>query len=101
LRSPSRAWLAELGAIVLRFDRSSLEPGFVLRCTAGVAIPLVVATLLGHPALGVAAALGAFITGFTSLQGIYRTRMTAVLAAAFGMALTSFVGALAANSTAS
>jgi uncharacterized membrane protein YccC len=94
-----RAWLTELATIVLRFDRSSLEPGFVLRCTTGVAIPLVTATLLGHPALGVAAALGAFITGFTSLQGVYRTRMTAVLAAAFGMALTSFVGALAANST--
>jgi uncharacterized membrane protein YccC len=94
-----RAWLTELATIVLRFDRSSLEPGYVLRCTTGVAIPLVAATLLGHPALGVAAALGAFITGFTSLQGVYRTRMTAVLAAAFGMALTSFIGALAANST--
>jgi uncharacterized membrane protein YccC len=33
------------------------------------------------------------------LQGIYRTRLTAVLAAAFGMSATSFVGALAAHST--
>ncbi|HET6276761.1 MAG TPA: FUSC family protein [Candidatus Cybelea sp.] len=33
------------------------------------------------------------------MQGIYRTRLTAMLAAAFGMALTSFIGALAAHST--
>ena len=45
------------------------------------------------------AAIGAFITGFTSLQGIYRTRLVAILAAAAGMALTSFAGALAAHST--
>ncbi len=45
------------------------------------------------------AAIGAFITGFTSLQGIYRTRIGAVLIAAFGMAITSFVGASAASST--
>ncbi|MFZ0682009.1 MAG: hypothetical protein WAM84_03920, partial [Candidatus Cybelea sp.] len=64
-----------------------------------VAIPLVIAAMLGKPALGVAAAIGAFITGFTSLQGIYRTRLLAILSAAFGMAATSFIGALAAHST--
>ena len=91
-------WLRELAATVGRFDRTALEPGFALRCTIGVAIPLVVATALGQPALGVAAAIGAFITGFTSLQGIYRTRIRAVLVAACGMALTGFLGALAAHS---
>lgn len=54
---------------------------------------------MGQPALGVPAAIGAFITGFTSLQGIYRTRIGAVLIAAFGMAITGFVGATAASST--
>ena len=68
-------WLRELAATVGRFDRAALEPGFALRCTIGVAIPLVVAAALGQPAMGVAAAIGAFITGFTSLQGIYRTRV--------------------------
>lgn len=92
-------WLRELAATVGTFDRSSLEPGFALRCTIGVAIPLAVAAALGKPALGVAAAIGAFITGFTSLQGIYRTRLTAVLVAALGMAATSFAGALASHST--
>jgi uncharacterized membrane protein YccC len=93
-------WLRELAATVVTFDRSALEPGFALRCTIGVAIPLVVATAFGRPELGVAAAIGAFITGFTSLQGVYRTRLMAVLLAASGMAATSFLGALAAHSTA-
>lgn len=92
-------WLRELAATVGTFDRSALEPGFALRCTIGVAIPLVAATALGRPALGVAAAVGAFITGFTSLQGVYRTRLSAVLIAALGMTLASFLGALAAHST--
>jgi uncharacterized membrane protein YccC len=92
-------WLRELAATVGTFDRSALEPGYAVRCTIGVAIPLVIATMLGKPSLGVAAAIGAFITGFTSLQGIYRTRLLAILSAAFGMAATSFIGALAAHST--
>jgi uncharacterized membrane protein YccC len=92
-------WLRELAATAGTFDRSALEPGYALRCTIGVAIPLVIAVLLGRPSLGVAAAIGAFITGFTSLQGIYRTRLMAILSAALGMAVTSFIGALAAHST--
>jgi uncharacterized membrane protein YccC len=92
-------WLRELAATAGTFDRSALEPGYALRCTIGVAIPLVIAVLLGKPSLGVAAAIGAFITGFTSLQGIYRTRLMAILSAALGMAVTSFIGALAAHST--
>jgi hypothetical protein len=84
---------------VLTFDRSAFEPGYALRCTIGVALPLLTAAALGRPALGVPAAIGAFITGFTSLQGIYRTRLIAVLVAAVGMSITSFVGAIAAHST--
>lgn len=91
--------MREIGANVLAFDRFAIEAGYALRCTIGVAIPLLAATALGQPALGVPAAIGAFITGFTSLQGIYRTRLVAVLVAAVGMSLTSFVGAIAAHST--
>lgn len=57
------------------------------------------AVAVGKPAFGVPAAIGAFITGFTSLQGIHRTRLGAILIAALGMSATSFVGALAAHST--
>lgn len=92
-------WLRDLARTAVTFDRSALEPGYALRCTAGVAVPLLVAAAAGRPALGVPAAIGAFITGFTSLQGIYRTRLTAILAAALGMAATSFVGSVAAHST--
>lgn len=70
-----------------------------MRCTIGVAIPLLTAAAFGQPALGVPAAIGAFITGFTSIQGIHRTRLAAVLFAAVGMSVTSFIGALAAHST--
>jgi uncharacterized membrane protein YccC len=92
-------WVRELVATVFRFDRSALEPGFALRCAIGVAAPLIVAAALGRPALGITAAIGAFITGFTSLQGIYRTRLSAILVAALSMSVTSFVGAVAAHST--
>src|SRR5581483_6078858 len=98
-RSQLLPWLRGLASSVGAFDRSALEPGYALRCTIGVAIPLGVAAYLREPALGVPAAIGAFITGFTSLQGVYRTRIGAVLVAAFGMAITSFVGASAASST--
>ncbi len=91
-------WLRELATTVTGFDRSALEPGYALRCTVGVAIPLLIAASFGQPALGVPAAIGAFITGFTSLQGINRTRLAAILIAAIGMSATSFVGALAAHS---
>lgn len=91
--------LREIGEAVFAFDRSALEPGYALRCTIGVAIPLLAGAMLGHAALGVAAAIGAFITGFTSLQGIYRTRLGAVLLAALGMAAASFAGSLAAGSS--
>jgi uncharacterized membrane protein YccC len=92
-------WLRELAATVVTFDRSALEPGYALRCTIGAAIPLAIAAVAGQPALGVPAAIGAFITGFTSLQGIYRTRLAAILFAAAGMSIASFIGTLAAHST--
>jgi uncharacterized membrane protein YccC len=93
-------WLRELAATVGTFDRSALEPGYALRCTIGVGIPFAAAALAGNPAAGVPAAIGAFITGFTSLQGIYRTRLAAVVSSAIGMTATSFIGAIAAHSTA-
>jgi uncharacterized membrane protein YccC len=81
---------------IVAFDRSSLEYGFALRCTIGVAIPLVVAIALGHPSAGFAASIGSLIGGFTSQQGIYRSRLTVLLAVTAGIALSSFLGALAA-----
>ena len=57
-----------------KLNRSGIEAGFALRCTVGVAIPLVLAALSGSPLAGVSAAYGALVTGFASRQGVYRTR---------------------------
>jgi uncharacterized membrane protein YccC len=83
---------------ILAFDRSSLEYGFALRCTIGVAIPLIAACALGHPNAGFAPAVGALIGGFTSLQGIYRSRIAVVFGVTLGIAASSFLGAFAAPS---
>lgn len=63
------------------------------RATIGVAIPLVVGQLSGHPVAGTAAAVGALQAGFASFQGTYRSRAGVVVAASIGMALSVVVGA--------
>jgi uncharacterized membrane protein YccC len=89
-------WAKSVSRSMVEVDRSAIEVGFTLRCTLGVAIPLVVALAAGHPSLGFAPAIGSLICGFTSLQGIYRSRIATVLAVAVGITVASFVGALAA-----
>jgi uncharacterized membrane protein YccC len=91
-------WARGVLRSVVAFDRSALEYGFALRCSIGVAIPLIAACALGRPAAGFAPAVGALIGGFTSLQGIYRSRMALVLGVTVGIACSSFLGALAAPS---
>jgi uncharacterized membrane protein YccC len=91
-------WMRGLVSSIVAFDRSSLEYGFAIRCTIGVAIPLVVACAIGHPSLGFAPAIGALIGGFTSLQGIYRSRIAVVIGVTLGISISSFLGALAAPS---
>ena len=51
---------------------------------------------MGHPSLGFAPSIGALIGGFTSQQGIYRSRLAVVLGVALGIAVSSFLGALVA-----
>jgi uncharacterized membrane protein YccC len=89
-------WARGIVRAIIAIDRSAIEVGFTLRCTLGVAIPLAVAIAAGHPSLGFAPAIGALVCGFTSLQGIYRSRITTVLAVAIGIAVASFIGALVA-----
>lgn len=69
-----------------------------MRTTAGVAIPLIVGLALGSPASGAAAATGAICAGFASQQGVYRTRAAAMLWTASAMAISTFVGGVAAYS---
>lgn len=91
-------WVKGIVRGMLAIDRSAIELGFTLRCTIGVAIPLVIAIAARHPSAGFAPAIGALICGFTSLQGIYRSRIATVLAVAAGVGIASFIGALAAPS---
>ncbi|MGP6159009.1 MAG: FUSC family protein [Vulcanimicrobiaceae bacterium] len=75
-------------------DASGVKLRFAVRCTVGVALPLLGAALAGQPLDGVAAAIGALSTGFASRQGVYRTRAAAMLLTAFGMSVSAFVGNL-------
>jgi uncharacterized membrane protein YccC len=81
-------------ADALRLNWSGLELRFALRCTIGVALPLIAATLGGQPLAGASAAYGALVTGLASRQGLYRTRVGAMLAASGALAISAFAGAL-------
>ena len=62
----------------------------------GVMAPLIIGVATGKIEYGSYAALGALPAGFVSFRGVSRTRVLAVLAAAAGMAVSTFVGATAA-----
>jgi uncharacterized membrane protein YccC len=77
----------------LRLNWAGLEVRYAVRCTAGVAIPLIVSGLVGQPLAGASAAYGALVTGLASRQGVYRTRVGAMLAASAALAFSAFAGA--------
>jgi hypothetical protein len=79
-------------------DWSQLEGAAALRCTLGVAVPLVAGVVIGQPAVGVFGAIGAVSVGFGSFQGAYRSRAAVMLFAAVGMALSVLFGSLAGHS---
>jgi uncharacterized membrane protein YccC len=78
----------------LRLNWPGIEVRFALRCTVGVAIPLIVSALLGQPLAGASAAYGALVTGLASRQGVYRTRIGAMLAASAVLGVSGFAGAV-------
>ena len=83
--------------------RAAARPGHVRRAApavrralaiaAGVVLPLLIGVLAGQPVDGSFAALGALLAGLASLQGVTRTRLTAVTVAGLGTAISTFVGA--------
>lgn len=77
---------------------SQFEGLAALRCTVGVAIPLVVGFALGQPLVSAFGAVGAVSVGFGSFQGAYRSRAEVMIYAAAAMALSVFVGAVAGHS---
>ena len=81
-------------ADALRLNWSGIEVRFAIRCTVGVALPLIVSALVGQPLAGASAAYGALVTGLASRQGVYRTRVGAMLSAGAALAISGFAGAV-------
>lgn len=91
---PSEMAVVRLLRQTATLDRNGVELRYGIRCTIGVAIPLVLAFLGGAPLAGVSAAFGAMSAGFASRQGVYRTRAAAMLLTTAAMAFSAYVGGL-------
>jgi uncharacterized membrane protein YccC len=78
-------------------DRRGFAPILALRGAAGVAIPFAVGTAVGHPAEGAIAAAGALPAGVAGMGGSAGTSAGVITATALGMAVSTFVGGLAAG----
>jgi hypothetical protein len=82
----------------VRIDWSLFEGMAALRCTVGVAIPLMVGLTLRQPSISAFGAVGAVSVGFGSFQGAYRSRAAVMVYAAIAMALSIFVGSVGGHS---
>lgn len=78
----------------LALNWSGIELRFAVRCTVGIALPLIIASFAGAPLAGSSAAYGALVTGLASRQGVYRTRVGVMLLAGATLALSGFAGAI-------
>jgi uncharacterized membrane protein YccC len=80
------------------FRWRDLSRAQAIRASIGVMTPLAIGVATGRIEYGSYAALGALPAGFVSFRGVSKTRVLAVLLAAAGMAVSTFVGATAAAS---
>ncbi len=92
------ALLRQIFGPTIRLDWSQFEGAAALRCTVGVAIPLVAGLVLRQPSVSAFGAVGAVSVGFGSFQGAYRTRAEVMVFASVGMAVCIFIGSLAGHS---
>ncbi|MFE2231692.1 FUSC family protein [Streptomyces sp. NPDC059442] len=93
-------WLRALREVVrsgLTIEEARLEPLLALRTAAGVAIVIGPALWLASPAYAASAALGAYSAGAATFQRTWRPRKVIALGAGTGLALSTFVGYLAAG----
>lgn len=93
-------WLRAFGEVVrsgLRIEEARLEPLLALRTAAGVAIVIGPALWLISPSYAASAALGAYSAGGATFQRTWRPRKVIALSAGAGLALSTFVGYLAAG----
>ncbi|MCC0094518.1 FUSC family protein [Streptomyces flavotricini] len=93
-------WLRALREVVrsgLTIEEARLEPLLALRTAVGVAIVIGPALWLASPAYAASAALGAYSAGAATFQRTWRPRKVIALGAGAGLALSTFVGYLAAG----
>lgn len=90
----SLEWTARSG---LRVERGRLEPLVALRTAAGVAIVIGLSLWLWSPAVAASSAFGAFAAGLATFQRSWRPRPVLALAAGAGLAVSTFLGYLAAS----
>ncbi|MFF4606809.1 FUSC family protein [Streptomyces sp. NPDC001339] len=91
----SRA-LREAARSGLTIERTKLTPLIAVRGTAGVAIVIGLCLWLGDAALAVSSAFGAFSSGLVTFQRSMRPRPVLALAVAGALAVSTFLGYLAA-----
>ncbi|MDJ1133372.1 FUSC family protein [Streptomyces iconiensis] len=86
--------LKETAVSGLTVERASLTPLIAVRGACGVAIVIGVALAVGSPQLAVSSAFGAFASGIATFQRSWRPRPVLALAAAAGLAVSTFLGYL-------
>lgn len=89
--------LKETGRSGLKVERTRLEPLVAVRGAAGVAIVIGLALWLSSPAVAASSAFGAFAAGTATFQRSWRSRPVLALAAGAGLAVSTFLGYLAAS----
>lgn len=78
----------------LRVERTALTPFLAVRGACGVALIIGLTLVLGTPTLAVSSAFGAFASGVATFQRSWRPRPVLALAAAAGLAVSTFLGYL-------
>lgn len=81
----------------LRVERTPLEPLLALRAASGVAIVIGVALWAWSAPVAASSAFGAFAAGAATFQRSWRPRPVLALAAGAGLAVSTFLGYLAAS----
>lgn len=96
----ARTTLAVLLRSAVRLDRSQSDPVVALRNAIGVAAPLAIGTLLGSPALGLLATVGALQSAFADRPGPYPLRMLRMVGTSLAAGITSALAVVASGSDA-
>lgn len=76
----------------VRFDRAQLQVARGIRFAVGVGVPLFAGVATDHVVEGLAISVGAALVGLTDSGAPYRSRVPAMVIAAIGAAVSTFVG---------